>query len=275
MSLMPTPSDPREQSSADPTGQVTLEEMLRKNGYGEDEIVRLTEEAAANEQRFGFLRNPTEGLLPDPQQLEERLLRAERPGIGAATPEQVAAQQKIEDREEWLKGAFGPYHPDDTVGMKAFNSLWYGYSQSGAVLPGVQNAIREVPFVGPTVGAVFSGAERGAISINNLIGGIFGIDLDYLPTPEEKQRELTELGTLGKLVEGVTQFAFVAVPVAASTPGGWGAWLTTAAAGAVADASAFDPRTGNISTMARQMFPDSPVDKYLAFTDSKEIYELL
>ena len=274
MSLMPTPSDPREQSSADPTGQVTLEEMLRKNGYGEDEIVRLTEEAAANEQRFGFLRNPTEGLLPDPQQLEERLLRAERPGIGAATPEQVAAQQKIEDREEWLKGAFGPYHPDDTVGMKAFNSLWYGYSQSGAVLPGVQNAIREVPFVGPTVGAVFSGAERGAISINNLIGGIFGIDLDYLPTPEEKQRELTELGTLGKLVEGVTQFAFVAVPVAASTPGGWGAWLTTAAAGAVADASAFDPRTGNISTMARQMFPDSPVDKYLAFTDSKEIYEL-
>ncbi|MEE2887525.1 MAG: hypothetical protein VX951_08845 [Planctomycetota bacterium] len=269
MSSMPTPPDPREKTSEDPTGQVTLEEMLRKNGYDEEEIVRLTEQVNSVAHRVATGR-----VDPTQVQLRDDFFRPEGPSIGAATPEQTAAMDREQDRAEWLKGAFGPYHPDDTIGMKAFNSLWYGYSQSGAVLPGVQNAIRETPIVGPTVGAVLGGIERGAISVNNMIGGVFGIDLDYLPTPDEKQEELTELGTMGKLVEGVTQFAFVAVPVAASTPGGWGAWLSTAAAGAVADASAFDPRTGNISTMAREMFPDSPVDKYLAFTDSKEIYEL-
>ena len=272
MSAMPTPPDPREEVASEAED---FRAMLEENfpDYSTEQIDELIEQRRQASVLSGNVVDPTVPLDIRPVNMGAgaQSIRAMTPSEQARFDKQV---EEEEDFQDFLRNAnaLGPM-PDDTPGMWVWNRLAYGYARSKSPWGAAQQWIADIPVIGDPIAGIIRGGERGAVSVNNTIMGVLGYDLDQMPDTRTYQQEMSDFGTIGAISEGVSQFAFVAVPVIATAPQSAGTWATMAIASAVADATAFDPREGNISTMAREMFPETAIADLLQYTDSKEIYE--
>lgn len=103
-----------------------------------------------------------------------------------------------------------------------------------------------------------------------------GWSQDKLPNVSDNPIDYGDYAWTGQLAEGVSQFVS---GFAVGTAGGHQMGITksfialSAFGGAIADASVWDPREGNVATMIRQFFPESAYDAYLEAFDSKAAYE--
>ena len=185
-------------------------------------------------------------------------------------------------REEFGQSSGVARNLEESRFGETFNNLVFNYTdyysepEKGPMLQGMSK------FAPTALGAAaMRGNTRGNVAVLNTFFSSLGYNLDDMPTPGQAVGEVQYGGedygfinAPAHLVEGFAQFATVFLPAAATAPSWLGPIGISATAGAAGDAVAFDPREGNISTIARQFFPEGEfTDELLKQFDSKVAYE--
>ena len=205
----------------------------------------------------------------------------EQPQMRAMEPAEEERFERETRREEFGKSSGLARNLEESRFGETFNNLVFNYTDYYSRDTGPM--LQEMSEFAPTAlgAAAIRGNTRGNVAVLNTFFSALGYNLDDMPTPGQAVGQVQYGGedygfinAPAHLVEGFAQFATVFLPAAASAPSWLGPIGISAAAGAAGDATAFDVREGNISTMVRQFFPEgSFTDELLKTFDSKNLYE--
>ena len=259
-----------EPPSAFPSEKMVDDYMKSSGQVDRGEAIRELNAMQAEQQAVPEAADP---VNPDVQQ-GINMAAADVPTIGAATPAQEEQMRQEEFRSDLVR-ASDKSGLDETPVGRMINTLVsdYAYSYKDGI-PWMQT-VADVPYANVPAG-VGQGIRNAAINMDNSILSLLGYDLEYLPNPAETSVDYGDNAMLGQLTEGFSQFSSSMLFYA-----GAGSLLglppspivMSAFSGFMADATVWDPRQGNVSTMLREFFPNSTYDAYLEAFDSRAAYE--
>jgi len=270
MSMMPSNAGKQLEPPGVFPSEKMVEDYMKASGQVDrGEAIRELNAMQAEKQQ----QVPTAADPVNPQmQSGINMAAVEQPTIGAATPAQELQMEREAFREEFVR-ASNKTVLDETPMGRMINTMVADYAQGYREgIPWMQG-VADVPYMNIPAG-VGQGIRNFGINTDNTILSLLGYDLDYLPNPADTAVDYGDNAMVGSLAEGFSQFT---AGMAMFAAGGHMAGITrsgialSAFSGAMTDAT-YDPRTGNISTMIREFFPNSAYDAYLEAFDSRHAY---
>lgn len=289
MSQMPSNREQQEllPPSATPYPDEVVEETMRSQGLNDRAAAMRHLENASQEQEEAEAagkRLPTDGLVPVSPEIAA-LGPADIPQIGAPSAAEEMRYEREREKEEAVEEfsdrALGDGFARSLYEQPATDFLrtWvYQFSEFYSNGTPWAQAIADQPF-GNIPAGIGQGIRNASINTVNLILSTGGWDLEALPNPKETAVDYGDNALAGQFAEGMSQFATGFLAAGGPTTkllgiGGTGRLiLGSAISGAYADATVWDPRNGNVSTVLREMFPGSVYDEYLEAFDSRQAYQ--